>query len=201
LESPTGEIAFDEVLVDPAWIIDADGKSLLDLAFVRERVLAPWPLLGKMAREIQAAIDFIGEREQFGKPIAGHQYVQDKIVQSYQLLATSRLVARQALDELMAGRGGHALASLAKYHVTDAAVAVFRHLIETYGSRGLRTEAGLGRYLSDALCATVAGGTREMHKRVLFDQLMLDRARSRRRGRSKLFAITSVRPREEESHV
>lgn len=197
LESPTGEIVFDDVTVDPSWVLDADGKTLLDLAFVRERVLAPWPLLGKMAREIQVAIDFVARREQFGKPIASHQYVQDKIVGCYERLSTARLLAERAVAELTAGRPGHAHASLAKYHAADAAVAVFRSLIETYGSRGLQADKRLGHYLNDALCATIAGGTREMHKRVLFDQLMLDRARSRRRGRSKLFAITS----EEKHHA
>lgn len=191
--SPTGEILFHDVTIRPEWVFRAPGKQLLDLAFVRERVLAPWPLLGKMARVIQEAIDYIEQREQFGEPIKEFQYVQDKIVQSYERLETSRLLATEALDSLCRGSLSSARASLAKHHATAGAAQVFKTILEVYGSYGLQEDARIFGYLGDALCATVAGGTAEVHKRVVFGELLLDRARSRRRGKSSCFAVTARR--------
>ncbi len=194
--SPTGQLTFTDVVVEPDWLLPSDGKTLLDLAFARERTLAPWPLLGKMANCIQRAVDYVSQRRQFSRPIASYQYVQDRIVSCYEKLATARALATSALASVMASRPSQAAISLAKYHATEAGVEVFRTLIGVYGSYGLQASSPLAGYLNDALCATVAGGTREMHKRVVFDQIMLDAARSRRRGRSALFAVTSARGRQ-----
>jgi alkylation response protein AidB-like acyl-CoA dehydrogenase len=194
--SPTGELVFRDVRVDPSWILGRpeDGRRLLDLAFLRERLLAPWALLGKMGRVVQEALDYVQRRRQFGEAIASYQYVQDKIVTSFEALETSRLLAAAALDACAKGAPSHALASLAKYHAMESAAQVFKAMIEVHGSYGVQVDARLGEYLADALCASIAGGTREIHKRVLFDQLVLDRARARRSGRSKLFQTTARPP-------
>jgi len=188
--SPTGEVLLRDVEVDPTWVLLADGRELLEIAFLRERLLAPWPLIGKMGRVLQEAIDHVETRRQFSAPLKEFQYVQEKIVSSWERLETSRLLARQAVEAVALGRPSLARASLAKHHATDAAAWVFRTLMEVYGSHGLQREARLGAYMTDAVCATVAGGTREMHKRVIFDQLLLDRARSKRQRRSRCFHVT-----------
>lgn len=192
--SPTGELVFEDVAIDPGWVLgrEEDGRRLLELAFLRERLLAPWPLIGRMERVLQEAIDFAQEREQFGAPIATYQHVQEKIVTSFEALQTTRLLARAALDAFTAGAPSDALASLAKYHAAESAAGVFKAMIEVHGSRGLQASAGLGDDLADALCASVAGGTREIHKRVVFGQLLLDRARARRSGRSSLFRLAAA---------
>ena len=75
-------------------------------------------------------------------------------------------------------------ASLAKFVAADAAVEVFRLAIELRGSYGVQSDARLGAWLGDALCAEIAGGTREMHKRAIFDHLWLEHTRARPPGAS-----------------
>jgi len=186
--SPTGAVTLRDVRLPRSAILGdaSDGRLLLDRAFAHERLLAPWPLVGKMGHVIGRALDHVQRRAQFGKKLYEFQYVQDKVVTAWTRYETARLTALEALARHADGRAFEAHASLAKSLAADAAVDVMRLGIELEGSYGLQRDARLGQWLADALCAGVAGGTREMHKRAIFDQLVLDRARARRRGASAL---------------
>ncbi len=186
--SPTGELSFDDVELGPERILGRphDGRMLLDLAFVRERVLAPWPLLGKMEHVLESALDHVEKRMQFGKALHEFQYVQEKIVSSFEELLYARHLAERAVRLVAEGRSPGAIASLAKSAAADAAAHCFKNAIEVLGSYGVQTDRGLGQLLADAMCAQIAGGTRETHKKVVFGELRLDRARARGGRRSWL---------------
>lgn len=187
--SPTGEITFDDVLVDEERVVGRreDGQMLLELAFLRERLLAPWPLLGKMEKVVCECLDHAETRRQFGQPLREFQWVQDKVLRAYEVSLGARCLAERAVAAAMGGEPCAALASLAKAQAADAAVEVFRAAIEVHGSYGVQTSKRYGAYLHDALCAQIAGGTRETHKKVVFGELRLDRARTRRGAPSGLF--------------
>jgi alkylation response protein AidB-like acyl-CoA dehydrogenase len=186
--SPTGEVSFDQVIVAADRILGRreDGKQHLELAFVRERVLAPWPLLGKMQKVLDDCLDHVERRVQFGKAIHEFQYVQEKIVTSFEAMINARHLAERAVLSVVAGRPSAALASLAKASAADAAAHVFKSAIEVFGSYGVQAERRYGDYLHDALCAQIAGGTRETHRKVVFGELRLERARARKGAKSPL---------------
>lgn len=186
--SPTGELFFEDVPIAEDRIVGRrpDGRALLDLAFVRERALAPWPLIGKMERVLEECLDHVEARAQFGSPLREFQYVQEKIVSSFDLLLHTRQLAERAVRSIADGHPEAAIASLAKATAADAAVHVFRAAIELHGSYGVQTDKRYGQWLNDAVCAQIAGGTRETHKKVVFGELRLERARARRGLRGRL---------------
>jgi isovaleryl-CoA dehydrogenase len=186
--SPTGEVFLDDVDLPAERVLGraADGRKLLELAFVRERVLAPWPLIGKMERVIGDCLDHVERRAQFGKALHEFQYVQEKIVSSFGELVRARHLAERAVAMVAEGETPSAIASLAKAAAADAAGHTFRNAIEVFGSYGVQRDKRLGEYLDDALCAQIAGGTRETHKKIVFGELRLDRARSRSGRPSRL---------------
>lgn len=190
--SPTGGLVFDDVPLDEGRILGRprDGRALMELAFARERVLAPWPLLGKMERALEECLDFVESRVQFGQPIHTFQYVQEKIVSSFDWMLHARHLADRAIASVARGRPDAALASLAKAVAADAAVHVFRAAIEVFGARGVQRSRRYGDWLNDALCAQIAGGTRETHKKIVFGELRLDRARARAGRPSRLFSLS-----------
>lgn len=190
--SPTGEIALAGVPIAQERILGraGDGQRLLELAFVRERLLAPWPLLGKMEKVIVECLDHAATRQQFGQAIQEFQWVQDKILGAYEAALGARLLAERAVGAAARGESFAALASLAKARAADAAVEVFRAAVEVHGSYGVQASRRYGDYLHDALCAQIAGGTRETHKKIVFGELRLDRARTRRGRPSALFRWT-----------
>jgi isovaleryl-CoA dehydrogenase len=186
--SPTGGLTFDGVRLTADRIVGRpqDGKKLLELAFLRERVLAPWPLLGKMERVIEECLDHVESRKQFGHALHEFQFVQEKILSSFERMLHARHLADLALDSVVRGEPSATLSSLAKSASADAAAEVFRSAIEVFGSYGVQASRRFGGYLDDALCAQIAGGTRETHKKIVFGELRLDRARARRGARSRL---------------
>jgi isovaleryl-CoA dehydrogenase len=188
--SPTGEIFLDDVELPADRVLGRaqDGRKLLELAFVRERVLAPWALLGKMERVIGDCLDHVERRMQFGKALHEFQYVQEKIVSSFEQLLHARHLAERAVAMVAVGTPPGAIASLAKAATADAAVSTFRNAIEVFGSYGVQRDKRLGEYLDDALCAQIAGGTRETHKKIVFGELRVDRARSRNGRPSRLLS-------------
>lgn len=180
--SPTGELWFDDVRLpaDRRLGGPTDGKALLDRAFLRERALAPWPLLGKMERVLGECLDHVERREQFQKPLHEFQYVQEKIVSGFDRMLHARHLAERAIADIAAGRPEPAIASLAKATAADAALHVFQAGIEVHGSYGVQADRRYGDFVQDALCAQIAGGTRETHKKVVFGALRLERARARK---------------------
>jgi isovaleryl-CoA dehydrogenase len=194
--SPTGEILLEDVEIPEERILGRreDGQKWLDLAFTRERVLAPWPLVGKMERVIEECLDHVETRVQFGRPLHEFQFVQDKILTAYSALVNARSLADAALRAVVSGRSVAVTTSLAKAAAADAAVEVFRAAIEVFGSYGVQSSARYGAYLADALCAQIAGGTRETHKKIVFGELRLDRARARRGRPSELFRSSKGAP-------
>lgn len=101
---------------------------------------------------------------------------------SFEAMIHARHLAERAVDAVVHGAPHAGLASLAKAAAADAAVHTFRSAIEVFGSYGVQVERRYGDYLNDALCAQIAGGTRETHKKVVFGELRLERARARSRA-------------------
>lgn len=186
--SPTGEVFLEDVELPADRVLGRaqDGRKLLELAFVRERVLAPWPLIGKMEHVLGECLDHVERRVQFGKALHEFQYVQEKIVSSFEQLVHARHLAERAVAMVATGTPPGAVASLAKAAAADAAVHTFRNAIEVFGSYGVQKEKRLGDWLNDAICAQIAGGTRETHKKIVFGELRLDRARERSGRPSRL---------------
>ncbi len=195
--SPTGTILFDDVRVEPEWVLGAerDGQSLLALAFGIERLLAPWPLLGKMEWAVQKMVDHAANRVQFGQPIERYQYVQGKIVEAYIACREARTASEHALTTLDASGADGLHVSCAKMLAADAAVLVFRRAIEVLGARGMQREARLVEYLNGALAVTIAGGTRETHKKAIFEGLRADHHRASRGRPMRYFSNTLDRDR------
>ena len=191
--SPTGCIELRDVRVSPADLLGpiGDGQRLMQLAFVRERLLAPWPLLGAAARVLQQALRHVQERAQFGAPIARQQHVQKRLVDAYEQYTSLRALALESLSVHARGEATDRHASLVKAGAARMAEHVFREAIALCGSYGLLESRRYAEYLHDALCASVAGGTPEMHRRIVFDSLCLDTARVRR-GRSSTAFFRSL---------
>lgn len=193
LSSPTGSFDFDVVVprTDLLGVI-GDGERLMALAFVRERLLAPWPLLGMAARVLQLALRHARVREQFGAPIAQQQHMQARLVRAYEHYLSARALALDTLSTYEGAQPIELRASLVKARAAAMAEHVVREAIAVLASRGVQQAARLGEYLQDAVCASIAGGTEEIHRRVVFDALCMNSLRVQRGQRSVSFPYSIV---------
>lgn len=111
---------------------------------------------------LEAAITFCRQREQFGKPIAAFQLVQQMVVEIATLTETSRLLGYHAARTLDGGGPGRYECSMAKLYCGESAGRAATLALQIHGGAGLMEESPVERYFRDAREATIPEGTSQM---------------------------------------
>ncbi|MEW2476469.1 acyl-CoA dehydrogenase family protein [Micromonospora gifhornensis] len=119
---------------------------------------------------LNAAVDYAGTRTQFGKPIAGHQLVQQLLARIAVDTAAARLLVWQVADLIDRGQPYATEASMAKLFASEAAVRAANDAIQVFGGYGYIDEYPVGKYLRDARVTTLYEGTSQIQ------QLLIGRA-------------------------
>ncbi|MCO1594651.1 acyl-CoA dehydrogenase family protein [Micromonospora sp. RHAY321] len=168
----TGELRFDEVRVPDAARLGAEGAgfrlALATLAKGRMSVAAG--CVGIAQGCLDAAVGYAGQRAQFGKPIAGHQLVQQLLAGIAVDTAAARLLVWQVADLIDRGQPFATEASMAKLFASEAAVRAANNAVQVFGGYGYIDEYPVGKYLRDARVATLYEGTSQIQ------QLLIGRA-------------------------
>jgi alkylation response protein AidB-like acyl-CoA dehydrogenase len=116
----------------------------------------------------QAALDsmvtYSQQRTQFGKPIAGHQLVQELIADTAVEVDCSRLLTWTVADLKTRGEPYTLAASKAKYYASEASVRAANNCVQVHGGYGYIDEYPAGKYLRDARVTTLYEGTSQIQK-------------------------------------
>ncbi|MBM0235675.1 acyl-CoA dehydrogenase family protein [Micromonospora sp. STR1_7] len=168
----TGELSFDEVRVPDAARLGAEGAgfrlALATLAKGRMSVAAG--CVGIAQGCLDAAVGYAGQRTQFGKPIAGHQLVQQLLAAIAVDTAAARLLVWRVADLIDRDQPFATEASMAKLFASEAAVRAANNAVQVFGGYGYIDEYPVGKYLRDARVATLYEGTTQIQ------QLLIGRA-------------------------
>ncbi|MDG4810543.1 acyl-CoA dehydrogenase family protein [Micromonospora sp. WMMD1120] len=168
----TGELRFDEVRVpDTARLGDEGAGFRLALAtLAKGRMSVAAGCVGIAQGCLDAAVGYAGQRTQFGKPIAGHQLVQQLLAAIAVDAAAARLLVWQVADLIDRDQPFAAEASMAKLFASEAAVRAANNAVQVFGGYGYIDEYPVGKYLRDARVATLYEGTSQIQ------QLLIGRA-------------------------
>ncbi|WP_262015101.1 acyl-CoA dehydrogenase family protein [Micromonospora sp. Mcm103] len=168
----TGELRFDAVRVpDSARLGPAGGGFRLALAtLAKGRMSVAAGCVGIAQGCLDAAVGYAGERTQFGKPIAGHQLVQQLLAAIAVDTAAARLLVWRVADLVDRGEAFATEASMAKLFASEAAVRAANNAVQVFGGYGYIDEYPVGKYLRDARVATLYEGTSQIQ------QLLIGRA-------------------------
>jgi glutaryl-CoA dehydrogenase len=122
-----------------------------------------WQALGVMIGAYELALRYAGERQQFGRPLAGFQLVQDLLVKSLGNITSSwgMLLQLARLQDSGVFRDEHS--SLAKAHVTARMREVVAWAREIFGGNGIVLDYDVARFFADAEAIYSFEGTREMN--------------------------------------
>ncbi|MEU8166890.1 acyl-CoA dehydrogenase family protein [Micromonospora sp. NPDC049004] len=168
----TGELRLDDVRVPDAARLGAEGAgfrlALATLAKGRMSVAAG--CVGIAQGCLDAAVGYAGQRTQFGKPIAGHQLVQQLLAAIAVDTAAARLLVWQVADLIDRDQPFATEASMAKLFASEAAVRAANNAVQVFGGYGYIDEYPVGKYLRDARVATLYEGTSQIQ------QLLIGRA-------------------------
>ncbi|GAA2242040.1 acyl-CoA dehydrogenase family protein [Herbiconiux moechotypicola] len=127
------------------------------------RAEVAWAAVGNSIGAYEAALRYAKERVQFGKPIAGHQLIQDLLVKSMgNITASLGMVVRvsQMLDD---GTQRDEHSALAKAFTTARMRETVAWCREVLGGNGIVLDYDVARHFADAEALYSYEGTREMN--------------------------------------
>ncbi|GGM19352.1 glutaryl-CoA dehydrogenase [Streptomyces fumigatiscleroticus] len=140
-------------------------ESFRDVAEILRATRAgvAWQALGVMIGAYESALAYAGEREQFGRPLAGFQLVQDLLVKSLGNITASWGMLLQLARLQDAGVFKDEHSSLAKAFVTARMREVVAWAREIFGGNGIVLDYDVARFFADAEAIYSFEGTREMN--------------------------------------
>jgi glutaryl-CoA dehydrogenase len=109
------------------------------------------------------ALAYAGQREQFGRPIAGFQLVQDLLVKMLANTTASATLCARLADMQAAGLAMDEHSALAKAFCTMRMRETVGWARELMGGNGILLEHNVGRFVADAEAIYSYEGTREMN--------------------------------------
>jgi len=172
--SPTGEIFFEDVVVDRAQIMGEEGMAFhymmnnLDV----ERVLGAPTSIGIAQACMDMSIEYSKQRVQFGKPIAEHQMIREKIAE----MATAVDLARvYTFHVLRLAQSGHKIvkeAAISKYFASTIGTRSALDAIQILGGYGYMKDYFVERFLRDAKLMEIGAGTSEIQKLIISREVL-----------------------------
>lgn len=150
--------------------IPAENRLALSKSFAHTtRVLAggrygvSWEAAGVASACFEAARDYALNREQFGKPIASFQLIQQKLVEMAAEVTQMQLICYRLAELAARGELTEGQASIAKYNNARKARQVALLARETLGGNGILIENHIARWLTDAEVIYTYEGTNEIN--------------------------------------
>lgn len=144
------DIEFRDVFVPEEHVLP-EATSFRDTSRVlfSTRVGVAWSAMGLALGCFESALQYVQQRQQFGRPLAASQIVQERLARMLSELTQVQLLVLRAaqLEEREELTG--AQASLAKYSATRAARSIAQNARDLLGGNGILLEHRVGRHFAD----------------------------------------------------
>jgi alkylation response protein AidB-like acyl-CoA dehydrogenase len=162
----TAELVLDGVEVGPDALLGGEGAGLkVALSALDDgRMSIAASCTGISQAALDTMVAYSTQREQFGKPIAGHQLVQEMLADSAVDVDASRLLTWAVADLKSHGVRYSLAASKAKLFATEASIRVANNCIQVHGGYGFVDEYPAAKMLRDARVTTLYEGTSQVQK-------------------------------------
>jgi glutaryl-CoA dehydrogenase len=126
-----------------------------------------WQAVGCARGAYEHALAYATQREQFGKPIAGFQLVQDLLVRMLSNITASACLCARLAQLQAAGTARDEHSALAKVFCTVRMRETVGYARELLGGNGILLENQVGRFVADAEAIYSYEGTREINTLVV----------------------------------
>lgn len=162
----TAELGFSDMRVPASAMVGEEGRgfSIALSSLDKGRVSVAAGCVGIAMGCLEESVRYSTEREQFGRPIASFQMVQDMIARMSVDVDAGRLLTYRAAHLIDSGEKFGVAASKAKYFASEAAVRAANDAIQVFGGYGYIDDYPVSKYLRDARVMTLYEGTSQIQK-------------------------------------
>jgi glutaryl-CoA dehydrogenase (non-decarboxylating) len=160
----TGWINFQDVRVPNKNRIGEEGEGfkITMTGFDHGRYTVASGATGIIRAALEASVKYAKTRTTFGKPIAEHQLIQEKIARMSQDYEIARLLYLQAGWMQNMGKRNTLETSYAKKFATEASFNAANEAIQIHGAYGFSDEFDVERYLRNSKGAVIYEGSSEI---------------------------------------
>jgi alkylation response protein AidB-like acyl-CoA dehydrogenase len=162
--SSTTELILEDCRVPKENVLGEAGKGYkVSIETLNEgRIGIGAQMIGIARGALEAALDYTGERQQFGKPINQFQGVQFQLAEMATQLEAARLMVYNAARLKDAGMNFVKEAAMAKLYSSRAAEAISSLAIELYGGYGFVKDYPVEKFWRDSKIGAIYEGTSNM---------------------------------------
>ncbi|MFU8945634.1 acyl-CoA dehydrogenase family protein [Mycetocola zhadangensis] len=162
------DITLENVVVPESMRL-ANANSFRDTAKVLRltRAAVAWSSVGVSVGAYEAAVNYAKEREQFGKPIAEHQLIQDLLAKCLGNITASMAMCVRVSQMLDEGTQRDEHSALAKGFCTAKMRETVGWAREAMGGNGIVLDYEAARFFADAEALYSYEGTREMNSLIV----------------------------------
>lgn len=161
----TGGVVFENVEIPLENRIGEEGEGFKIAMFALDQ--GRYTVAAGAAGLIRACLDesvrYAKERKTFGKPLAEHQLIKQKIAQMEADYQISALLYQKVGWMKNVGLRNTRETSLAKWYSTEAAQRAANAAVQLFGSYGFSDEYPVERFYRNSKGATIYEGTSEIH--------------------------------------
>jgi alkylation response protein AidB-like acyl-CoA dehydrogenase len=160
----TGWVSFQDVKVPVANRIGEEGEGfkITMTGFDHGRYTVASGATGIIRACLEASVKYARTRSTFGKPIAEHQLIQEKIARMSQDYEIARLLYLQSGWMQNFGKRSTLQTSYAKKFATEASFSAANEAIQIHGAYGYSDEYDVERYLRNSRGAMIYEGSSEI---------------------------------------
>ncbi|MEN6469776.1 MAG: acyl-CoA dehydrogenase family protein [Smithella sp.] len=167
--NPVSSLFFEDCPVPAANLLgkQGDGMKIGLSTLDNGRIGVAAQALGIAQGAMEAAVKYAKERQQFKKPIASQQTIQNYIADMATEIMAARLLLYRACELKDAGGPFGCEASMAKLYCSTIASKVTSLAVQIHGGYGYSKEYDVERYFRDAKVTEIYEGTSEIQRMVI----------------------------------
>jgi acyl-CoA dehydrogenase len=163
----TSELFFEEVALPPESLLgteEGQGFYQLMMELPQERLIVSVGAVAMMERALALTIDYVRERDAFGKKIIDFQNTQFVLAECKSEATVARVFLDHCIERHVKGELDTTTASMAKYWHTDLVGKIVDRCLQLFGGYGYMDEYPISRMYRDARVMRIYAGTNEIMK-------------------------------------
>jgi alkylation response protein AidB-like acyl-CoA dehydrogenase len=126
-----------------------------------------------MQRQLERAVAYAKERQQFGQSISKFQAVSHRLVDMRTRLDAARLLLYNTAWKKARGKNTAIEASIAKLFISEAYVHSSLDALQVHGAYGYMEESELEREVRDAIGSRIYSGTSDIQRNIVASRMGL----------------------------
>lgn len=162
--SDTAELAFDQVLVPAAHLIgnENEGFKYLMAGLQLERLTAAIHSLYTAESALDYTLEYIKQREVFGKKLKDIQVVRHRIAQIDADITVLKAFLDYCVEQQHLNKYAVKECSIAKLQTSELAIKTVSACLQLFGGYGFTEDYKIARLYRDVRAGTIIGGTSEI---------------------------------------